>query len=162
MLHGVPHTGVGLGSIRSELFFGITEAVVGAITRTYSTFTCDAVVVVKAIAFARLGKTWEVEGFISTLLGVEVKAWDAQSADVRVGNRNACRNESTFRMQTGFMWSGRNIVSTFRLQDPLLEHSTDGWASLAAVATATQAADFGQVRSEQSCSVQAGSPLDRT
>ena len=63
VLHGVPHTGVGLGSIRSELFFGITEAVVGAITRTYSTFTCDAVVVVKAIALASLGKTWEVEGF---------------------------------------------------------------------------------------------------
>jgi len=57
VLHGVPHTGVGLGSIRSELFFGITEAVVGAITRTYSTFTCDAVVVVKAIALASLAIT---------------------------------------------------------------------------------------------------------
>ena len=59
------------------------------------------------------------------------------------------------------MWMSE-IRHTLRLHEPLLLHSTEGWASLAAVATATQAADFGQVRSEQSCSVQAGSPLDRT
>eukprot|EP00621_Florenciella_sp_RCC1693_P007735 CAMPEP_0182530082 /NCGR_PEP_ID=MMETSP1323-20130603/5653_1 /TAXON_ID=236787 /ORGANISM="Florenciella parvula, Strain RCC1693" /LENGTH=185 /DNA_ID=CAMNT_0024739347 /DNA_START=101 /DNA_END=659 /DNA_ORIENTATION=- len=51
--------------------------------------------------------------------------------------------------------------ANFRLQNPLFEHSTTGWASLAAVATATHAAPLGHVRREQSGAVQAGSPFGR-
>ena len=57
--------------------------------------------------------------------------------------------------------SKHSHVPDLRLQYPLFEHSTFGWASFAAVATATQAAPFAQVRAEQSTFVQAGSPSGR-
>jgi hypothetical protein len=44
-----------------------------------------------------------------------------------------------------------------RSQAPLLEHSAETCATLLAVAESAHAADLGQVRSEQSCCVHAGS-----
>ena len=54
VLHGIPRGSVGLGRLSGQLLLGVANTPGRAVVRAHGTFAADAVVVVKALALARL------------------------------------------------------------------------------------------------------------